>query len=76
MTTWITEHERVVEQASKPVVFEEYGLHANRDPIYKAWTGLFEIGADGDYVWIIAGQVNRCDGGPRPALFWLLLAGL
>jgi len=57
-TTWITEHNRIADQAGKPVVFEEYGVHANRDPVYHGWTGLFEAGADGDCVWMIAGQVN------------------
>jgi mannan endo-1,4-beta-mannosidase len=63
-TTWITEHERIADRAGKPVVFEEYGAHADRDSVFRAWTGLFEAGADGDCVWMIAGQVNGCNEDP------------
>jgi mannan endo-1,4-beta-mannosidase len=60
-TAWITSHISLAEQDGKPVIFEEYGVHSNRDLIYRAWTDLFKAGADGDCVWMIAGQVNGCN---------------
>ena len=72
--TWITDHVMIGHQVGKPVVFEEFGIchddghnpyllypcdnRFNRDQTYAAWTNLFETGAAGDLVWMIAGKVN------------------
>jgi mannan endo-1,4-beta-mannosidase len=71
---WITDHITISRQMGKPVVFEEFGIchddghnlyllypcdnRFNRDQTYAAWTNLFETGAAGDLVWMIAGKVN------------------
>jgi hypothetical protein len=70
---WITEHINRGQAIGKPVVFEEFGIcgtHGdqpycnpafNRNEIYAVWTDLFESGAAGDLVWMIAGKVNGCN---------------
>jgi len=69
---WITDHIKIAQEVGKPVVFEEFGVcHEgknpscsntfDRDKVYTAWTELFEAGAAGDLVWMIAGQVNRAN---------------
>lgn len=71
---WITDHIDIAQQVGKPVIFEEFGICEDdgsnpfflgscdnnfvRDEVYTTWTNLFENGAAGDLVWMIAGQVN------------------
>jgi mannan endo-1,4-beta-mannosidase len=73
-TAWITGHITIGNELGKPVVFEEFGIchdngdnpylrqpcgnSFNRDQRYADWTSLFEAGAAGDLVWMIAGKVN------------------
>jgi len=56
---WIEEHIAEAQQVGKPVVFEEFGRKfekGDRNAVYKDWFKLFEQGADGDCVWMIAGK--------------------
>lgn len=73
-TSWISDHIRIANEIGKPVIFEEYGIchksadnlhfqgqcdnQFDRDQVYLDWTRLFETGAAGDAVWMIAGRVN------------------
>jgi len=63
---WIKDHIELAEKQGKPIIFEEFGIHADsdfdRDQTYKRWIYLFEQASnqsvDGDLFWMIAGKVN------------------
>jgi mannan endo-1,4-beta-mannosidase len=55
---WIRDHVKEADKAGKPAFWGEFGWSdkATRNPVYKAWTDLFDnLGGDGWLYWILSG---------------------